>query len=115
MGQALVLHETLVAGRSNGLLVQTHCIGGSPFDSGDFRPDEGGSVLEILRAILRPDLELSVMRDQSLEMLLSLLGKCVIPGCREVEATTVVEAMGLVIRKKQLTPGASLSILMQSE
>src|SRR6266478_7456873 len=31
MGQALVLHEAVLACRVNGLFVQTHCIGVSPF------------------------------------------------------------------------------------
>ena len=35
MGQALVLRETVVTGRSNGLLVQTHRVGVSPFETGD--------------------------------------------------------------------------------
>ena len=32
--------------------------------------------------MLRPDLELPVVICQSLEMLLSLVGRCRIPGCR---------------------------------
>src|ERR1700682_148546 len=35
MGQALVLHETVLASRPNGLLVQTHCIGVTLFEAGD--------------------------------------------------------------------------------
>jgi hypothetical protein len=33
------------------------------FDPGDLRPDQCGAVLEILRAIRRPDFELSVVCD----------------------------------------------------
>jgi len=35
MGHALVLDEAVLASRLNGLLVQTHCIGVSPFEAGD--------------------------------------------------------------------------------
>src|SRR6516164_7075172 len=39
-------------------------------DASDLGAHQGGAVLEILRAILRPDFELSMMGGQSLEMLL---------------------------------------------
>src|SRR6267142_7214769 len=35
MGQALVLHEAVLACRVNGLFVQTHCNGVSPFETRD--------------------------------------------------------------------------------
>src|SRR6202048_569161 len=41
MGKALVLTETVVASRLNGLLVQTHCVGVSPFDPGDLGCHKG--------------------------------------------------------------------------
>jgi hypothetical protein len=34
-GQRLVLHETLIVGGSNRVLVQTHCLGVSPFEARD--------------------------------------------------------------------------------
>src|SRR5258706_15122895 len=37
MAQALVLDEAGLPSRLNGLLVQTHCIGVSPFEAGDLR------------------------------------------------------------------------------
>ncbi len=40
MGQALVLYKTIPASRLNGLLVQAHCIGLSPFEAGDLGQDE---------------------------------------------------------------------------
>src|SRR6266481_6564197 len=36
MGDAFVLDETVITGQSNGLLVQTHRIGVSVFETGDF-------------------------------------------------------------------------------
>src|SRR5258705_9042483 len=41
MGEALVLHEAVLASRSNGLLVQTHCIGVPPFEAGDLGRHQG--------------------------------------------------------------------------
>ena len=50
-------------------------------------PDQRGAVLEVLRAILRPDLELAVVGGQSLEMLLPLVGRGGIAGCCSRERT----------------------------
>ena len=52
-----------------------------PFNACDLGADQRGAVLEILRAILRPYFELPVVGGQSLEMLLSLAGRCGIAGC----------------------------------
>src|ERR1700716_2177716 len=49
MGQALVLHEAILASRSNGLLVQTHCIGVSPFEAGDLGRHQGVLIGESRR------------------------------------------------------------------
>ncbi len=40
------------------------------FNARDLGADQRGAVFEVLRAILRPDLKLSVVGGQSLEMLL---------------------------------------------
>jgi hypothetical protein len=37
MGQTFVLHEAVLAGRSNGLLIQTLCVEFPAFDAGYFR------------------------------------------------------------------------------
>jgi hypothetical protein len=42
-------------------LVQSLGVELTAFDAGDLRSHKGGSVLEILRAIRRPDLELPVV------------------------------------------------------
>src|ERR1700733_6577852 len=46
MGQALVLHETVLSGRANGLFVHTHCIGVSPLDASDLSRHQSVSVGE---------------------------------------------------------------------
>ena len=57
-----------MAGRADGLFVETLGIELSAFDAGDFRRDQRGTVLEVLRAICGPTLELSVVGDQRLYM-----------------------------------------------
>jgi hypothetical protein len=71
IGHAFVLHETVVAGRANGLLVEAHGVEVAAFDPGDFRAHQCGAVFEILLAILRPYGQLPVVIGQSLEVLLS--------------------------------------------
>src|SRR5580692_11509791 len=90
VGERLVVDKAVGAGRADGLFVKVHGIECAAFDPGDLRPDQCGAVLEILRAICRPDLELSVVRDQSLNMLPSLAGRCELAGCRPAECTVEV-------------------------
>ncbi len=76
------MDKAVCARGADGLLVQAHGIEVAAFYSRDLRADERGTVFKILRAILRPDLELSMVSGQRLEMLLSLVGSCGVPGCR---------------------------------
>src|SRR5882724_11131376 len=80
VGERLVVDKAVCLCRADGLFVQVHGIERAAFDPGDLRPDQCGAVLEILRAIRRPDLELSVVRDQSLDMLLALVCRCGVAG-----------------------------------
>ena len=66
------MDKAVCARRADGLFVEVARLELAAFDARDLRADQRGAVLEILRAILRPDFELSVMRSQSLEMLRSL-------------------------------------------
>ena len=67
----------------DGLFVKVLGIERAALDPRNLRADQCGAVLEVLRAILRPDLELLVMRGESLEMLLPLAGQPRdIAGCR---------------------------------
>ena len=57
--------------RADGLFVKVLGVELAAFDACDLRADQRGAVFEILRAILGPYLELSVVSCQCLEMLLS--------------------------------------------
>src|SRR3984893_4405123 len=72
VGERLVVDKAVGAGRADGLFVEAHRLNIAAVDAGNLRPDQCGAVLEILRAIRRPDLELSVVSDQGLDMLPSL-------------------------------------------
>ena len=63
VGERLILDEAVGAGRPDGLLVEILGIQRTAFDPGDLRSDQCCAVLEVLRAIRRPDLELPVVRD----------------------------------------------------
>ena len=69
------------AGGLNGPFVEAHGIEIAAFEAGDLRPDQCGAVLEILRAVRRPDCEPSVVRDQRLDMLPSLVGGGGVAAC----------------------------------
>jgi len=67
--------------RMNGLFVKVLRLELAPLDACDLRAYQCGAGFEILRAIFCPYFQLSVVRGQSLEMLLSLVGRCGIAGC----------------------------------
>ena len=67
VGERLVVDKAVGAGRADGLFVEPLGIELAAFDAGDLRADQRGAVLEILRAILGPDLELSVVGGQCLD------------------------------------------------
>ena len=69
------MNEAIVAGRADRLFVEALGIELAALDPRDLGADQRGAVLEILRAILRPDLQLPVMRSDSVEVLLSLAGR----------------------------------------
>ena len=56
------MNKAVGAGRADGLFVEAFGIELAALDAGDLGADQRGAVLEILRAIRRPDLELPVMR-----------------------------------------------------
>ena len=63
-----MVNEAVGAGRADGLFVETLGVDLAALQAGDLGADQRGSVLEVLRAILRVDLKLSVMGGQSLQM-----------------------------------------------
>jgi hypothetical protein len=57
VGQRFVLYEAILAGRLNGLLVQTHCVRFPPFHAGRLGGGQRRAVGEILGAVFRPHLK----------------------------------------------------------
>src|SRR6266850_5145618 len=82
MGQALVLHEAVLASRSNGLLVQTHCIGVSPFEAGDLGRYQGVLIGESRRVVYGPLAQLLPVRRQEFAPLSLLVGRRVLVARR---------------------------------
>src|ERR1700736_937031 len=72
IGERLILNKTAGAGRADGLFVEAHRVNVAAVDASNLGADQRGAVLEIVRAIRRPEFKLSVVRDQSLDMLPSL-------------------------------------------
>ena len=68
------MNKPIGAGRADGLFVEALGIELAALQAGDLGADQRGAVLEILRAIRRPDLELLVMRSDSVQVLLPLAG-----------------------------------------
>ena len=89
IGQALVLHEAVVAGRSNGLLVQTHCIGVSPFEAGDLGQYQRVLVAEGRWTVFRPLAQLLPVRRQELAPPVLLVGSTVLVKRRHRQRSVV--------------------------
>src|SRR5215831_41972 len=70
IGKRFILDKPVGVRGADGLFVKMLSIELAALDASDLGAHQGGAVLEILRAILRPDFELSMMGHQSLEMLL---------------------------------------------
>src|SRR6266404_3369009 len=61
VGNRLIVNKAICAGRADRLLVETLSIELAAFDPGDLCADKCNAVLEILGAILCPDLQLVVV------------------------------------------------------
>src|SRR5271165_2492429 len=66
---------------ARGLFVEALGVEFAALNACNLRTNQRGAVLEILRTIFCPYFQLSVVRGQSLEMLLSLIGRRGVPGC----------------------------------
>src|ERR1700738_833130 len=73
--ERLIVDEAVCLCRTDGLFVEELGIELAALQTGDFRPDQRGAVLKILRAILRPYFKLPVLSRQSLEVLLFPIGR----------------------------------------
>src|SRR5262245_31138005 len=76
VGERFVVDEGAFAGRLDRGFVEALGIQLPAFDASSLRADQCGAALEILRATLRPCVELSVMRGQSLEMRWAFVIRC---------------------------------------
>src|SRR3984893_16210092 len=74
IGDRLIMNKAVGAGRADGLFVEAFGIELPAFDPRDLGADQRGAVLEIVRAIRRPELELPLMRSDSVQALPSLAG-----------------------------------------
>src|SRR6202007_2487807 len=70
VGERLVVNKAVGAGRTDGLFVEAHRVDVSSLEAPDLGADERSTVLEIVRAIRCPELELFVMGSGSLQVLL---------------------------------------------
>src|SRR6516162_10196859 len=75
VGERLIVDKAIRMCRVDRLLVKKLRIELAAFDAGNLGARQGRSVFEIVRAILRPYFELSVVSRQGREMLLALDGR----------------------------------------
>src|SRR5215470_158848 len=99
----LIVDESIRVRRADGLFIKAFGVDHAAFNPGNLGANECCPVFEILRAMLRPDLELSVVSGQNLEMLLSLVGRCGIPVCRVGKRT--IEAKLCRSKRLPIRPG----------
>src|ERR1700720_509980 len=81
VGERLIVDKAVGAGRADGLFVEALGIEFAALNACNLRTNQRAAVREILRTIFCPYFQLSVVRVQSLEMLLSLVRRCGVPGC----------------------------------
>jgi hypothetical protein len=70
------VNKAVGAGRTDCLLVEAHRFNIAALQAGNLGPNQGGAVFEIVRAMLRPDLDLFVMRREIVHELPPLAGSC---------------------------------------
>src|SRR5579864_283034 len=87
VGEPLVMDKAICMRGANGLFIELLRVEQTAFDTGDLRAYQCGTVFEVLRAMLCPYFELPVVSAQSLDMLIPLVGRCEIPGCRARKRT----------------------------
>src|SRR5262249_3471572 len=80
--ERLIVNKAVRLRRANRLLVQAHSVEVAALYARDLRAHQRDAILEILRAMLRPDFELPMVSPQSLAMLRPLVGRGRSPGGR---------------------------------
>src|SRR5215831_1346819 len=81
VGNRLIVDESMHVCRADGLFIKAFGVDHAAFNPGNLGANERCPIFEILRAMLRPDLELSVVRSQRLQMLPALVGRSGVAGC----------------------------------
>ena len=89
--------ETVLSCGADGLLVKAHGLKFPAPYSCDLRTDKSRATFEILRAILRPYFELSMVRGQGLKMLPLPVRTCGIAARRESK-----RAIEVILRRLQI-------------
>src|SRR5262249_3837125 len=72
--EGFVVDEAVGTRRVDGLFVQAHRVKVTAFDPRDFGAHQRGAVFEILRAILGPDFDLSMVHSKSFQVLRAFCG-----------------------------------------
>ena len=80
VGERLIVNKAVGAGRADGLFVEAHRVTITAVDTSNLGADQRGTILEIVRTIRRPELELLLTRSDSVQVLLSLAGRRGIAG-----------------------------------
>src|SRR5262245_28714189 len=89
-GERLIVDKSVSVGGTDGLFIKVLSVEQAALYSCDLSRYQCSTVFEILLTVLCPYFELSMMSGESLEMLLPLVGRCGIPGCRVGEGTVEV-------------------------
>jgi hypothetical protein len=78
MGHAFVLHEAVLAGRSDRLFVQTHCIGVAPLEAADLGRHQGVFVAERRWIVVGPFAQLISVHRKEFAPAVLLVGRTIL-------------------------------------
>src|SRR5260370_30177898 len=81
VGNSFILYKAIRVRSADGLFIELLRVEQTAFDTGDLCPHYCSTIFDILRAILGPDIELSLMKRQSLQVLLALVRCNGVAGC----------------------------------
>src|SRR5262249_16378699 len=107
-GERFVVGKGVFTGRRDRRFVQTLGIQLTALDASQLRADQCGAALEILRATLRPGVELSVMGAHGVDMNWPFVIRCRV-DVRRVRECAVEVILGF-FRKRSYGPRETLSL-----
>jgi hypothetical protein len=90
VSKRLVVDKTIRMRRANRLLVEMLSSQFAAFYSRDFCAYQRGTVFEVFRTILCPDLESLVVLNKGIQVLPAILGSSRVPRCRSGKRTVKV-------------------------